>query len=262
MRDEQFNALSGEFLASANPTRRQRIADAVRQSRELTPGLAPVVLDDVEVRPLSHNRIEELMADPVFAATFGARPYHFAWVRPERLVALQTFVQPRDDPTPASVDELVELCLPLQSSVPAELSFQAPLGPVYMMSSSPQMQGIRINMDAATNRLILEPPLHLNLVQAVQFARRTYLRNGYHRLYDLMKGGASEVPALVVEGIQPQDVALPPSPGAFDLAYLMSLARPPVLGDFVTDSAVDVAVRERRYGVSIALQINPISVGL
>ena len=76
-----------------------------------------------------------------------------------------------------------------------------------------------------------------------------------------MKAGVREFPALVVDGFAPNDIALP-GVGMFNAGYVIGLQRPPLVQDFFTGAALTTKVRERRYGIIVNLNVNPINVGI
>lgn len=49
---------------------------------------------------------------------------------------------------------------------------------------------------AAKGTVTLSPPKHMNLLQVVHFSGRYYLRNGYHRLFDVISSGREKVPLI------------------------------------------------------------------
>ena|SRR2546426_1870656 len=262
MDDPHFRTFSGEYLASLTVGQQQELLAKVDVSRKVVAQFQPAKLDEVEIEPLEDPYLVSIQTDPVFRSTFGNRPFKFAMIRPEKVVALQVHVKPRADPIPVDRDELLEFVFPKKWDVPAELTFFPPIGPIYIASSSPLMQGVTVDLDAGKGTVTLSPPKHLNLLQIVHFSGRYYLRNGYHRLFDVISSGRHEVPALVVEALQPQDVALAPGVAAFDLGYVMKLERPPLVADFSTGATITTKMRERRYGVSIGLQISPFGIGI
>jgi hypothetical protein len=201
--------------------------------------------------------------DPVFASIFGNVSYRFAWVQPGKLVALQTFVKVQEETVPSEEDALLAFALPHDWRVPAEISFIPPLGPIYVVTSSPQMAGLQVRMDAKKGQIILEPPSHINLIQAVQLAGRYYLRNGYHRVAGAIAAGITELPALVVDASQPTDVEIPNlGLAGFNVLHSMGLPRPPLVSDFGGKACVEISMREKRYGASVSLQISPLNIGI
>jgi hypothetical protein len=144
--------------------------------------------------------------------------------------------------------------------VPAEISVTPPMGPIHIVTSSPMLQGLAMELDAKHGRVILSPPPHVNLVQVAEFQGRHYLRNGYHRVYDAVSAGVKELPALVVPVINPAELELGGT--AFGAGYVAGRPRPPLVADLCMPAAIDIDMRERRYGVTINLDVKPFNIGI
>jgi hypothetical protein len=83
------------------------------------------------------------------------------------------------------------------------------------------------------------------LVQVVRFGGRCYLKNGFHRAYELRRAGAMQIPCILLDGNDWSQV-VPPGPGAFgrDLRALMESNDPPTCGHFTQERAYPVTLRE------------------
>jgi len=256
-----FGQLAEEYLASTSAEEKAKIladAEATRQFVAKLPPLNPV---QVELRDIVHHHVTAIRADPIFAQAFGRLPHRFRYVDPTSVIALQASIEPRSDVVPTAEDALLEFALPRTWDIPAEISFIPPLGPIQILTSNPGLQGLAVEIDQPSARVMLSAPKHLNLVQIVQLNGRYFLRNGYHRIADALKAGVREFPALVVDGFSPNDIALP-SVGMFNAGYVIGLQRPPLVQDFFTGAALTTKVRERRYGIIVNLNVNPINVGI
>ena len=255
-----FQGLVGEYLATLDAVEQQQVLAAAQAAREAAKALQEVPLADVVVRQAGGSVVEGLLADPLFMTTFQARPFGFQYVRADRLIAVQATVNPRHDLVPDGEDELLAFCLPHRWDVPAEISFVPPAGPIQITSSSPTLQTVKMEMERATGKVTLAPAPHINLVQVQEFNGRFYLRNGYHRVYDLLSAGRVEIPALVSQALAPQEVEL--GPAGFGIGYTMGLARPPLVADLLGPSTIKTKVRERRYGVAINLDFKQFNIGI
>lgn len=81
----------------------------------------------------------------------------------------------------------------------------------YFLSSCPHLGASAqpiIEVDPSGRRLVVRPPRHANLTQIVQLNGRLYCRNGHNRIVAALRAGVMEIPALVIQGILPQDVSL------------------------------------------------------
>lgn len=260
MDDQGVQQILGEYLENLDAAERDALKSKILKSQSHVKSLAQVALDDAFIEPLSHPHVEALTQDQIFRQAFAQQAVQFAMVRPEKLVALQVHVKPRADVPPSDNNEFLKFMLPNHWDIPAELSFVPPLGPIHILSSNPVLQGIKLELDAKAGKVLMSPPQHINLVQVVSLGGRYYLRNGYHRVFDCLASGVTSIPALIIPGIQPNDLQI--GGNGFTATYVMTMPRPPLVADFMTDAAVDAQFRERRYGVSITLQASPFNIGI
>ena len=261
MDDSHFRAFAQEYLATLPEVEQAALLANVEKARAFVSELGPHENFATEIRPI--DLAQRFATHEHFQAAFGTLPIRFSWIRPEHVVAVQAFVNSQEEEVPTTEVELIDFALPVSSEVPVEISFIPPLGPIYLVSSSPHFAGLGIRM-ADNRQVIIEPPPHLNLIQVVQLDGRYYLRNGYHRVVGALKAGVPELPALVVDANQPPDVELPQlGVASFSvLRYVMSLPRPPLVADFGSAATVAIRMRERRYGASVSLTISPLNIGV
>lgn len=255
-----FSSIVGEYLATLDQPARQKVLDEAEQTRAFVRTLSPVKLDDAVGRPLpSDPYIDAMVKDARFSQAFGQRPFQFAMVKPDRLIALQTTVKPRADTVPSDPADLLRFALPDKYEVPAEMTFTPPQGPIYITSRHPNMQGIAMDMEQG--RLVIRPPMHLNLIQVAHFQGRFYLRNGYHRVFDAISAGVAEIPAIVTQPLQVQEVDIGGAAN-YNVGYTMRLQRPPLMQDFLNAATMTTSRREHLYGVMVDLMIKPLNVGI
>ena len=259
MDDGHVYRLIGEHLSSLDPSEQASAKSAIEASRQLAKSLQPIDLQSVVVRQLTGDHINRLIADARFVQVFQERPLQFAWVRADKLIAVQTTVSPRREQCPTSEQELIDFCLPHQWEVPAEVSFTPPVGPIQVTSSAPTLNNLNFEMDAS-GRIIISPVPHINLVQVREFQGRYFLANGYHRVHDLLSCGVVEIPAIVIKAFDMQEVDLGQT--GFGIGYLMGLPRPPLVGDFTGPASIETKIRERRFGVMVNFDMKPFSVGI
>ena len=256
-----FEQLAGEYLATLDQAARQAAVDAAAASRAFVSQLKPVTLPPSVLRPITGAHVDAIRNDPLFAQTLGQSPYQFSYVDPATVIALQPWIEPRADQVPQSEADLLKFALPQEWDVAAEVSLIPPAGPIQILSSNPAMQGLMLELDQASGKVMLSAPKHLNLVQIVHFNGKYFLKNGYHRVTDALAAGVREFPAIVVEALSPSDVILPGA-GTFNVGYVLGLQRPPLVADFNTAAAVATKLRERRFGVLVGLDIKPVNIGI
>lgn len=263
MDDQHFGGFAQEHLSELTKAKQQALFKKVETARTNVSVLTPVNYSDVEIRPLKAENYKKIVNNKEFKDIFGRLPYRFVWIKPEKLVALQVFVNSQQEDVPSSEKELVKYALPENWSIPSEISFIPPLGPISIVSSSPQLAGLEVKLNGKKGEVIIKPPTHINLIQIVQYGNRYYLRNGYHRTVGAISAGCKELPALVVDATQPAEVELANlGLAGFSVVHSAGLARPPLVSDFCGNGSIDIPMREKRYGASVSLQISPINIGV
>jgi hypothetical protein len=256
-----FELLAGEYLGSLGATEKARALAEADATRAFVAKLPALVSAPVVGRVIANAHVDAIGNDPLFARTIGQSAHKFCYVNPASIIALQPWIEPRADAVPGTEAATLEFALPRQWDVAAEVSFMPPNGPIQILSSNPAMQGLMMELDQASGRVMISAPKHLNLVQVVQFNNRYFLKNGYHRVADALAAGLPEFPAIVIDALTPDDVALP-GVGTFNLGYVLGLQRPPLVSDFHTAAALTTKVRERRHGAIISLDIKPVNIGI
>lgn len=251
----------GEYFNDQPSANQQQILLEAQNARNFVSTLPPCVPSQAETRPITHAYIQTLVSDPVFQASFGGMVHRFAYIDPMKVIALQPWIEPRNDPVPSEELELLKFALPNTFELPAEINFIPPQGPIQILSSNPMFQGLAIDFDNINGKVTLGPPKHLNLTQVRHFQDKYFLFNGYHRLADAIRLGVTEFPCLVVEAFSPADLLIQ-DPRFFGFGYLSGLARPPLVSDFSNQAAIMTRTRERRYGMIISLDIKPINIGI
>ena len=263
MDEAHFGAFAQEFLSTLSDPDKVSFLQAVQNARIHLATLPAMADFAAEIKPVDAADVSALIAQERFSEIFGASGYRFSWVDPKKLVAVQAFVNVQQEEVPLDEAGLLEYALPTDWSVPVELSFIPPLGPIYVVTSSTHLAGVQIRTDAETGNIIIQPPPHANLVQVLQVGGRYYLRNGYHRVAGALSEGVGSIPALVVDAVQPSDVGIPTLGwGGFNGVYLAGLQRPPLVSDFKGPISVQIRMREKRYGASVSLQISPLNIGV
>lgn len=251
----------GEYFNDQIPVNQQQILQSAQASRDFVATLPPFTGGSAEVRSISHPYIQTLVSDPVFQSAFGSTIHRFAYIDPLKIIALQPWIEPRQDSVPSDELDLLKFALPNHFEVPAEISFIQPQGPIQILSSNPMFQGLAIEFDSTSGKVSLGPPKHLNLTQVRHFQGKYYLFNGYHRLADAIRSGITEFPCILIEAFSPADLLLNDK-RFFNLGYLTGLTRPPLVSDFHTNASLATRIRERRYGMIVELGIKPINIGI
>jgi hypothetical protein len=263
--DAQFSDFAEESLLGLAPDQKAELLSRVEAARQVVSAL-PVMTDyDAAARPVDSSVVARFEDDDTFQTFIRGRAHHFAWVRLDRLIAQQVFVKAPDETVPEAEDELIDFALPANWRVPADLTFIPPHGPIYVTTGRPHDVGtLDIRIDHDHQRVTIEPPQHVNLVQVAKFHGRHYLQNGYHRVVNALRSGHTELPALVHEipaDAHPQEVQLGNLGSAgFTTLRTMILHRPPLVADFTGIGVIELPMRERRYGAAVVLQVVPLNL--
>jgi hypothetical protein len=213
---------------------------------------APNVSDiPTEHRPY----LEGVIRNPRFADTVGTLPWSFQLVEVDRLLAYQAHVITRPATTTVTgggptVDEMLARCLPhALENVPYEI-VSRPDG-FAIRSPDLNLRMFHFGGPLAHNpiqQLILAGlafGVASPLVQVVRLDGRCYLKNGFHRAYELRRAGADQIPCILLEGNDWSQV-VPPGPGAFgrDLRAFLESEDPPTCGHFTQERAYPVTLKE------------------
>lgn len=258
---DHLMGIIGEYFSHQSPANQQQLLLDAQNARNFANTLPPFVPSSAEIRPITHSYIQTLVSDSVFQASFGGMVHRFAYINPMKVIALQPWIEPRNDPVPSEEIELLKFALPNTFELPAEINFIPPHGPIQILSSNPMFQGLNIDFDNINGKVTLGPPKHLNLTQVRHFQGKYFLFNGYHRIADVIRLGVTEFPCLVVDAFSPADLLIPDQ-RFFSFGYLNGLARPPLVSDFSNQATIMTKIRERRYGMIVSLDIKPINIGI
>ena len=256
-----FGILTNEYVSTLSETERNAILAEAEATRRFVAQLPPLGPQATVIRDITGPHVDAIRSDPLFAQVFGRVPHRFCYINPASVIALQAWIEPRSDTVPTDEAELLEFALPRKWEVPAEVSLFPPVGPIQILSSNPAMQGVSIELDQTSGKVMLSAPKHINLVQVKHFNGRFYLQNGYHRVADALRAGCTEFPAIVVEAFLPDQVAVHGN-GTFLIGYVINLPRPPLVQDFHSNAALTTKVREPRYGFMVNLDIKPMNIGI
>jgi hypothetical protein len=254
-------SIISEYFNTLDLPNQQPILQNADAARRYVAALTPLATIQTEIRPITHAYIQTIINDPIFKAAFGAMQYRFCYINPAQIIALQPWIEPRNDPVPTDELELLKFALPNEWDIPAEINFIQPLGPIQILSSNPMFQNLSIEFDGANGKVSLGPPKHLNLTQIKHFQGKYYLFNGYHRMADAIRTGVVEYPCLMIEVFSPAELMIP-DPRFFNFGYVSGLFRPPLVSDFGTQASILSKARERRYGMIVSLDIKPINIGI
>lgn len=139
------------------------------------------------------------------------------------------------------LDALVDLCLPSSRQQLLEGSFDVAQMTFTATSLDPNLRvaGFEIarlaGADGEDSRQVVGFRLHAgpSMVQLAEYNDRWMVRDGYHRLYELLRRGIRQVPCFVVKARTFEETGAG-RPGFFGYETLFG-RRPPLLTDFLDD---------------------------
>lgn len=215
-----------------------------------------VELEDLPDEAGIAEHVDAFVNDPHFRASRGDQPedsWEIKLVPIETLVAFQ----------PAVTQTAYETDLAATESVLDLLEFTLPVDAAPLVED----QRIRDNFFSGWQFVTRSPNVHVsgphhsrsdgndttiatvsfdlksnpNFVYVAHFDDRYILKNGYHRVYQLLAAGETHVPAVVIEADTYDETGANQS-GFFDRELVMS-ERPPLLTDYETPIAVTISRR-------------------
>jgi hypothetical protein len=154
-------------------------------------------------------------------------------------------VEAADPDSPAS---LLSICIPDSRTA----QFQGAFDPALLAFTASSMNP---NLRLAGFEVATSPPASgaagqqvfgfrlsfgASFVQVAEYQGRWMVRDGYHRVYGLMKRGVTQIPCIIVQARNFSETGAG-RPGFFDYETLYR-ENPPRIADFFTDAAIDVEV--------------------
>ena len=150
----------------------------------------------------------------------------------QRRLTFRSEVPPRCIPAKNDWPALIDLSFGPAKPIECELIHDHSTRTVTIRSSNPNLH-IRTTNDAAS-------PLSIQnagpFFEVACFRGRWFLRDGYHRAYDLLRSGVFEVPAVVIQVSNLEDLGAA-QPWFFPEEVLFS-ETPPLVTDFLNDVLV------------------------
>jgi hypothetical protein len=151
-----------------------------------------------------------------------------------------------------TVAELLPVCLPHDLPSPATaVAYHS--GGVHIESDSPNMRLLdaKLENEPATQRALARLYFGVSspLVSVIRFNGRSYLRNGYHRVYGARQAGATHVPCVFGDA---SDWTLVGAHQGFFPRPLLESANPPTMGHYTQGRAYPVTLRRVRRVIDLA----------
>lgn len=142
--------------------------------------------------------------------------------------------------TPPTMDELLNLCLPL--TPPAE-TFQTFKSPNAMILKARSLNLMSFGGGIFNGEFMgIQFGVPLSFLPVVRFNGRCYLHNGFHRALAIRKAGATHAPCIFRDVPDHAAVGIRTDGATFGV-QLLELANPPTVGHFTQGRAYDVQLR-------------------
>lgn len=241
-----------------------QLADIWKSHREAVSfvrGLTVEDLANVGESPLAKQfsfREEEIRNQEEFREIYEGRTVRFATVRPTRLAVFQFQVRIGGRPLSAEPSLVLDECLPKTFNVEVDLE----------LLGNPSTHSFQVTATTDTGNVFLGKPRldhekqlfelpflpNRNWVQVAHFAKRYWIHNGYHRIYNLIALGVDRIPCIVYEAEVPVEVV----GNVIDLQSfekLRQMKRPPLMMDFFSKTAIKLPRRRHRRMLVVTLQV-------
>jgi hypothetical protein len=246
LREEALATLAGPSPQDSDSDREQ-IWQRVKRAAEARPEprfASPLVKPPTSVQPT----LEAIAERPDLKETFAPHKWTvgFADLRTPVLSYQRLVVTDGAEDRVASADEskpatLVELCLPEPQEVqllggfdPAQNAYTASaLNPNLRVGGFATLEGQNAPGAVRVKFVGFGLSFGSTAVQLVEYRNRWMIRDGYHRVYGLLKRGIHMLPCIVIEARNFEETGAG-RPGFFGYELIYG-DRPPLVSDFTSD---------------------------
>ncbi len=188
------------------------------------------------------GQLDVVSKDPLFPEAIQQKKWSFKLVEIDALVCFQQYIVTDYSKELAKqydlsdTSRLIDFCLPSKRAKRPMAVVSAPQE-FTMLSSSQDLRvlGPGQMQDPVTKRTVFGFGVGWGspFIQVVRFKGRYFLRNGYHRVYEIRKAALTHVPCILIEGENLADTGAI-KPGFFG-EQLLTSDRPPMFADFLSD---------------------------
>ncbi|HTA64216.1 MAG TPA: hypothetical protein VK753_01815 [Xanthomonadaceae bacterium] len=238
-----------DFCVPADPSEPALIAEWRAAAARLGPPVANAGLPGISPTPDAHQPyIAQVARLPKVAPMLAGNPnLGFAMVEIDPLLSFQFTVKASASTqhdarldTPPSMEQLLEICLPLQQ---APENSRIARGPQSILLKTPSLN-VRLESAGVIGPGVLGVKfgIDLPLVRVVRHNGRCYLRNGFHRAFGLRKAGATHMPCLFRDNADLEAVGIRQDGTTFAPA-MMASTNAPTLAHFTSGRAHEVSLR-------------------
>ncbi|AFS82569.1 ParB N-terminal domain-containing protein [Candidatus Nitrosopumilus sediminis] len=225
------------------------------------------VANNMTIFPIEQNeKLTTLQNSPLFPRTFSNMPSVFGLVDIDTLVATQrnvylNYVNEMEQRIPdnPSIDDLIDICLPLNPSPPEPKVTQTSQSSWIFSSPSPDFRYLGGHLkdqisedDIGMTQVGGFPVKAITLfvgygtspINVYHANGRLILNNGFHRVYALRRRGITRIP-VVVQQVSNPELEFPQQLLGLTRNYLLNNPRPILVKDFFTDGLTKTFQRKK-----------------
>lgn len=246
----------------------------------------PRAFESVSVSPLAAHYKGRLMAiaeDRRFCHTFTQLPTEFMVVEIDKLIACQTTVildyvdrLAAALPTEPTMDDLIEVCLSLDKTVPAVSEMRLKDDAIMYSSENTDLRFLgaipkplgELDLEASstggipTRGLLLLFGYGGSPINVIVVGSRIFLNNGFHRAVALRRRGVTHIP-VVVQRVRNPALEFPDVYQGVPKHYLLNSELLPLMEDYFNPQmAIELKAKARRRGVKVVWATEAIDVPL
>jgi hypothetical protein len=247
----------------------QEEADRVRReyaaAQEFCAGLKdsrPHTIVFHEIPSVHSDHLQKVRTNLMFQQLVGAN-YMFAIADLRDAIAVQPNVIVEDGASKAVPEkptqaELVRSCLP--DGYTMELLITVGANQVVFSGFDNNLNGVGVvHQPPGLPLPTLFPISRGNWVQVARCQGKIFLLNGYHRVAKYIMAETFDIPCVVRDFASPDQMGFGQG-RFFDLKTLMTMTRPPLMGDFATRAAISLPGKRVRTTMVATLQVTPLSI--
>jgi hypothetical protein len=188
------------------------------------------------------GQLDVVSKDPLFPEAIQQRKSSFKLVEIDKIVCFQQYIitdyskELAKEYDLSDVGRLIDFCLPSKRAKRPIAVVSAPQEFTILSSSQDlRVLGPSQMQDPVTKRTVFGFGVGWGspFIQVVKFKGLYFLRNGYHRVYEIRRGAVTHVPCILIEGESFADTGAM-KPGFFG-EQLLTSDRPPIFADFLSD---------------------------
>ncbi len=246
----------------------------------------PRAFESVSLSPIAAgyaDRLKAIAADRRFCHTFTQMPTEFMVVEIDKLIACQTTVildyvdrLVAELPIQPSMDDLVDICLSLDKTVPGVSEMRLADNAIIYSSENTDLRFLgaipkplgEVDLGASstggipTRGLLLLFGYGGSPISVIEVGRRVFLNNGFHRAVALRRRGVTHIP-VVVQKVRNPALEFPDAYQGVPKNYLLNSEVLPLMEDYFNpEMAIELKAKARRRGVKVVWMTEAIDVPL